>query len=66
MVIEVVRRRVMYATNIDDASRNVCEVVVGRFTSLNGNAVQMSQQAARQEIVFVGAARMGHYQFDRH
>ena len=65
-MVEVVQRRIVLQPDIDDADRWVRQVFVGRFAAFNCNTMQMSQQTTCQKIVFVGSARMSHYQLDCH
>jgi hypothetical protein len=43
MMVKVVFRRIVHATNIDNTCRNIREIIIGWFTSLNGHIVQMSK-----------------------
>ena len=65
-MVKVIETRFVSTTNINHADRWVGQIVIRWIAALDGNAMQMCQQATRQEIVFVGTARMGHYQLNGH
>jgi hypothetical protein len=58
MMIEIVERGIVNMTHVDHTSPGIRKIRRGRFASHHGHWVERKQNAAREDFVFVGAARM--------
>jgi hypothetical protein len=66
MMVKVVSFWIVSTTYVDYADRWIGQILIRWLASLNRNPMQMCQQTTGKEIVFMGSARMGHYQLHGH
>ena len=59
MVIEIIERRLVAMADIENGNGGIGEVVGQRLAALDGHGMFREENATGQELVFVGAARMG-------
>ena len=59
VVIVVISRGIVLVADIDDSDLWIVQIGGGGFTPDNGHGVQGHQDAAGEELVFMGAAGMG-------
>ena len=59
VMVEIVARGLVPVTDIDNEDGGIVEIGVGGFTTKNAGRVHGEKHAAGDELVFVGAARVG-------
>ena len=64
-MVEVVPRRVVGSADIDDRDGLVVEVLLLWLPPLHRATVARDQDAAREQLVLVGASRVGHDEAER-
>lgn len=65
-MVEIIQISIVNSPDVDDTSGSVCQIFTTRFSPLDRRTLQMSKQTAGQEVVFMGAARMGYDKFNFH
>ena len=66
MMVKVVKFWIVHATYVNDTCFRVNQIAFGWLSPVNRSAVDVGEQTAGQEVVFVGAARVGHDQMNCH
>jgi hypothetical protein len=59
VVIEIAAVGFVFAADIDDEGGGVVEVCLGRFASYDGSLVEVDEDGAGEEVIFMGAAGVG-------